>query len=193
MKKLFFVLLVLTTPLAARDLTWHEGSVVLTSREVLTGKITLEPGFDLVLLRTADSCLVLPAHKVLSLYFYDAGENINRKFVSLKENEDTRAPQHFYEVVLYGKVNVVRRLPFTRSRSREADAQDYVYFVQWENELTKLDRFKKDVYPSLLSSSGKMLTEFVSTNRLDPADAAQAIRILEYYNHTLVAGALARH
>jgi hypothetical protein len=192
-KKLFFLLLVLTTQLAARDLVWHDGSVVLASRKVLTGKITIESGFDLVLLRTADSCLVLPAHKVLSLYFYDAGENINRKFVSLKENEDARAPQHFYEVVLYGKVNVVRRLPFTRSRSKGADAQDYVYFVQWENALTKLDRFKKEIYPSLLSSSGKMLMEFVSANKLDPTDAAQAIRIIEYYNHTQVAGAVARH
>ncbi|SHH37944.1 hypothetical protein SAMN04488109_3936 [Chryseolinea serpens] len=193
MKKLFFLLLVLTTQITARELEWHDGSVVLASRKVLTGKITIESAFDLVLLRAGDSCLVLPAHKVLSLYFYDADENINRKFVSLKENEDTRAPQHFYEVVLYGKVNVVRRLPLTRPRRRGADAQDYVYFVQWENALTKLDHFKKDIYPTLLSSSGKMLGEFVSANRLDPADAAQAIRIIEYYDHTIVAGALARH
>ncbi|WP_160143519.1 hypothetical protein [Chryseolinea soli] len=193
MKKLFFVLLVLTTPLAARDLEWHDGSVVLASRNVLTGKIAMEPGFDLVLLRTADSCLVLPAHKILSLYFYDADENINRKFVSLKENENPRAPQHFYEVVLYGKVNVVRRLPFIKSRSKGADAHDYVYFVQQENALTKLDRFNKDIYPSLLSSSGSLLADFVSANRLDPTDAAQAIRIIEYYNHTQVAGTLARH
>jgi len=192
-KKLFFVLLVLTTPLAARDLEWHDGSVVLASRNVLTGKIAMEPGFDLVLLRTADSCLVLPAHKILSLYFYDADENINRKFVSLKENENPRAPQHFYEVVLYGKVNVVRRLPFIKSRSKGADAHDYVYFVQQENALTKLDRFNKDIYPSLLSSSGSLLADFVSANRLDPTDAAQAIRIIEYYNHTQVAGTLARH
>jgi hypothetical protein len=192
-KKLFFLLLVLTTQLAARDLVWHDGSVVLASRKVLTGKITIESAFDLVLLRTGDSCMVLPAHKVLSLYFYDADENINRKFVSLKENDEARAPQHFYEVVLYGKVNVVRRLPFIKARSKEADAQDYVYFVQWENELIKLDRFKKDIYPAMLSSSGKMLGEFVSANRLDPADAAQAIRIIEYYDHTIVAGALARH
>lgn len=192
MKKLFFLLLVLTTPLAARDLVWHDGSVVLASRKVLTGKITMEPGFDLVLLRTADSCLVLPAHKVLSLYFYDADENINRKFVSLKENEDTRAPQHFYEVVLYGKVNVVRRLPFTSVGRAGSDAQDYLYFVQWENELVKLSQFKKYIYPSLLSA-GETLSEFVSANKLDPADAAQAIRIIEYYNHTHVAGTLARH
>ncbi|AYB29701.1 hypothetical protein D4L85_03495 [Chryseolinea soli] len=185
--------MVLTTPLAARDLEWHDGSVVLASRNVLTGKIAMEPGFDLVLLRTADSCLVLPAHKILSLYFYDADENINRKFVSLKENENPRAPQHFYEVVLYGKVNVVRRLPFIKSRSKGADAHDYVYFVQQENALTKLDRFNKDIYPSLLSSSGSLLADFVSANRLDPTDAAQAIRIIEYYNHTQVAGTLARH
>jgi hypothetical protein len=126
-KTLVFLLWVLTTPLAARDLVWHDGSVVLASREVLTGKITMEAGFDLVLLRTADSCLVLPAHKVLSLYFYDADENINRKFVSLKESEDARAPRHFYEVVLYGKVNVVRRLRFIHRRSAGSDAQDYAY------------------------------------------------------------------
>lgn len=193
MKKLFFIFFVFTTSLSARDLVWHDGSVVLASREVLTGKITMEPGFDLLLLRTGDSCLVLPAHKVLSLYFYDAEENINRKFASLKENDSPLAPQHFYEVVLYGKVNVIRRLRQTKSRSTGLDALDYVYFVQRENELTKLERFKKDIYPALLSASDERLTEFVSSNKLDPADAAQAIRIIEYYNHTLVTGTLARY
>jgi len=191
-KKLFLLLWVLATSLAARDLEWHDGSVVLASREVLTGKITMASGFDLVLLKTKDSCLVLPAHKVLSFYFYDADENINRKFVSLKENKEARAPRHFYEVVLYGKINVVRRPRFTSSRCTESDAQDYVYFVQRENELMKLGQFKKEMYPSLVSSA-EMLSEFVSENKLDPADAAQAIRIIEYYNHTQVAGALARH
>jgi hypothetical protein len=59
--------------------------------------------------------------------------------------------------------------------------------------LIKLSQFKKDIYPALLFSSTEMLEEFVSTNKLDPADAAHAIRIIEYYNHTRVAGTLARH
>ena len=192
MKKLFFILFVLTTQLTAGDLVWHDGSVVLASREVLTGKITIEPDFDMVLLRTSDSCLVLPAHKVLSFYFYDADENINRKFVSLKENEDPRAPQHFYEVVLYGRVNVIRRLRFTGLRNAASDAEDYIYFAQWENALISLSQFKKDLYPSLLSS-GETLSEFVSANKFNPADVAHAIRIIEYYNHTPVAGTVARH
>ena len=38
MKKLFLLFFVLTTQLSARDLVWHEGSVVLASREVTLKK-----------------------------------------------------------------------------------------------------------------------------------------------------------
>ena len=49
------------------------------------------------------------AHKIRSLYFYDRGNNINRRYLSLKEDDGVRSSYHLYEIVITGKVDVLRR------------------------------------------------------------------------------------
>ena len=92
MKKIFCCLLFLNFQiLSAQSLVWFEGSVVLSTCEVLVGKISLKGDHDLVLFEQGGTRAVYPAHKIRSLYFYDRGSNINRRYLSLKEDDGVRS------------------------------------------------------------------------------------------------------
>ena len=180
-KVIFFSLLFVNFQiLFAQQQVWFEGSLVLSTCEVLVGRISVQPAYDLVLFEKDDSRMVYPAHKIRSLYFYDGAKNINRRFISWKEDDGVRASHQLYEVVITGKVDVLRRKK-EDAFSNQNEPLDFNYFVRCDNHLTPLKKFRRKVYPQLCSSANE-LENFVAANRLRTNQADNAIRIIEYYN-----------
>ncbi len=178
---LLFCLLFLNSALLfARETKWYEGSVVLKSSEVLTGEILIEPEYDLVLHRRNDKVDVYPAHKILSVYFYDADANINRRFISIKDSGLFNHHQ-LMEVVLRGEVSIYRKQKgFTGVGASDADG--FHYFTVCQDRLVDLLKFRTQVYPRLMESSGNELSIFIKDHKLNPNCSAHAIIIIKFYN-----------
>ncbi len=170
--------------LASKPVEWFDGSVVLHNQEVLTGKISIQAPFDVIVFRTASTRMVYPAHKIHSIFFYDADANINRRFVSIKDNSAFKTAYYLYEVVVAGEVSVLRRKIYTQSEVND-DATAYVYYTENTGDLTSLKKFRKEVYKNLLLTSGQRLSYFVQRNRLNPNDAAHAVMIVQEYNRLI--------
>jgi len=154
---------------------------VLSTCEVLVGKISIKDEHDLILFERDEKRTVYPAHKIRSLYFYDRGRNINRRYLSLKEDNGVRSTDHLYEIVVTGKVDVLRRKK-TSAFSEHPGELDFNYFVRYNDELLALRKFKKKVLPQLQSEPDTRLENFIAANKLRVDLPTGAIRIIEYYN-----------
>jgi len=185
MKSIFFGLLFVNFQmLYAQHEVWFEGSLVLSTCEVLVGEILPPAGYDVVLFEKDNSRMVYPAHKIRSLYFYDRDKNINRKFITVKDDDGVRSSHRLYEVVIAGTVDVLRRKK-EMSFSGQTEPLDFNYYVRCNNELTQLKKFRRKVYPQLQSQADDRLENFVASNKLRTNLPDNALRIIEYYN-TLV-------
>jgi hypothetical protein len=181
-KKIFFCLLFINFQiLNAQSLTWFEGSLVLSTCEVLVGKISIRDEHDLILFEQDEKRTVYPAHKIRSLYFYDRGSNINRKYLSLKDDNGIRSTDHLYEIVVTGKIDILRKKKMS-AFSEHPGELDFNYFIRYNDELLALTKFKKKVFPQLQAEPDTRLENFIAANNLRVDLPTSAIRIIEYYN-----------
>lgn len=176
----------------AETIDWHSGVVVLRSNEVLNGELALHPQHDLVLFRQGEQVSVYPAHRILSVYYYDEKFNINRKFTSIQQYATSFANYRLFEIVLLGEISVVRRAMAAALASQD-DAKEYHYYVRSGNDLVDARKFRSKLYNKLVESSG-VLQQYVKEKKLDPASTADIILIADFYNRHLPAeNAIARY
>ena len=174
---------------AADVVRWNQGVIVMSDGNVRQGELAYQMS-EMVLFRTAGEVSVLPAYKIHSFRYYDARENVNRKFVSRRSLSGT---MDFYEMIVVGEVSVVRRFSHQVITNRKkSDIDDYDYFVCLQDNLVPLKQFRNKVYPNLLTSSHQMEIQ-IKTHHLNPNRKADAIQIIQLYNkatsvETLVAG-----
>jgi hypothetical protein len=164
--------------LAADEPDWHEGMIVLKDGQVQRGKLAIH-SFELALFKTESGLEVYTPLKVKSIFYFDPHYNFYRKFVSV----DVRwgRPAAFYEVVVNGKLSVVRKLksPFVSCDER-SDKLDYKYFVKQGSQLLSLKDFKS-LYRRI-KSTNPALAEEIKLKKLNPAFEADAIRIVQLIN-----------
>lgn len=167
---------------------WYKGSVVLSNQQVVVGDISVYPTHHLIMFRTQEGTTVLPASKLESFFFYDAAANVNRKFISRTDQESILHQHQLYELVLTGAIPVLRKQVLSSEGSDDAD--DFNYFVLFENALIELRKFKRQVYPKIIRESEELLA-FVKGNNLDPAKPGNAVKIIRQYNTQSLPHALA--
>ena len=183
MKRIFFCLLLVNSQYTeAQSLKWYNGSVVLTSGDVISGKMVVEPSLDVLLVEQNNVRAVYSAHKIKSFYYYDEFSDINRRFISLQDKSTLYNHHQFFEIVVQGEVSVLRKQK-TRFL-HPSDALDFTYYVTYRNDLMLLKKFGRKVYPQLKTSMER-LEDFVWSNRLRAYDSSNSIRIIEYYNRQL--------
>jgi len=179
---LILSLFALSTSLYAKNLKWHEGAVVLNDDHIVTGEISIEPENDLIMLRADGSVNTYAFNKIQSFYFYDAEQNINRKFISLKDHDAAKNKSHLYEVVLRGRVNILRQPKNGLAQESNMSSDNFNYYVRMDNHLTNLTDFRKNVFPMLLHSFHDQIATFIYQNKLNPNSQDSAIKIIEFYN-----------
>ena len=151
---IFCFLLVGCHCLKSQSLQWFEGSLVQLDSQVLVGEISLAPAYDVVL--------------------------FSRRYVSLKIVDDVRSVHHLYEVVLKGKINVLRRKKLN-AFSIEIESIEYDYYIHCDDELLPLRKFKKMLYKNQLEADER-IRSFMAANRLTTALPEHILQIVKYYN-----------
>jgi hypothetical protein len=88
----------------------------------------------------------------------------------------------FFEVVIYGPVQVIRRLKSNVSPLEANEGHDYDFFCRFGNELTEMKSFKSTVFPLLVQLYGKELEDFISQNKLRLHDQVSVFSIVKKCN-----------
>jgi len=167
----------------AQQITWRSGSLVLDTDKVCVGELSVQDGYDLILFRIHDSVTVYPAYRIQSARCYDDAVNVNRKFISVKEDDVSHRAFHLYEVVLQGEWSILRKRKNTSVGFKILnDKEDYQYYLKSDDQLVSLMHFREIVYPQLLENSHNELLSFIAVNKLNPSEPASAIRIIDFYN-----------
>jgi hypothetical protein len=157
---------------------WHEGMIVMKDGQVHRGKLAIH-SFELALFKTQTGLEAFSPQKVKAVYYFDPHYNFYRKFVSV----DMRwgRPARFYEVVVNGKLGIVRKLraPYV-SCDKRSDKNDYDYYLKQGSKLVSLKDFKQ-VYKNI-ADHNPLLAQEVKLKKLNPAVEADAIRIVQLLN-----------
>jgi hypothetical protein len=164
----------------AESPVWYEGSLVLKSKEVIVGKLSVHPFHDIVLFKAGDELRVYTADKVQSFYFFDVQSNMNRKFISLQEKINAFTTHALYEVVLSGEIKVLRKV-IADYADPHNHRDSYHYSICMGEETIPIHKFRTKVYPGLISSSNS-LARRISETGWNPSIKADIILIIDYYN-----------
>jgi hypothetical protein len=159
----------------------YNGVIVDHHQEVIVSQLTVHAGFDAVIYKSkldTSTRVILPAHRVKSFRYFDNASNINRQFISLRHSGIYR----FYEIVIYGEVQVIRRLKRNKPSLETDEANDYNFFLWFRNDLIDLKKFKSIVYPLLVQRYGSELEDFVGQNKLQFLNVAAIFSIVKKCN-----------
>jgi hypothetical protein len=182
MRKLMtlFCLLSVNFLCVAGEPQWNNGVVVLQSEQILQGQIAIHQTYNVVMFRNEGEVQIYPAHKVRSLYYYDEGANINRKFITIRQKEYAVTHDVLYEIVLSGNISVLRKA-LSSFANLSDDALGYEYYVYYNQDILNIRKFRSRVYPKLVQGSASLET-YVGKHRLHPAFPSDIIQIVDYYN-----------
>ncbi len=170
----------------------YEGTIVLETNEIVTGLFYFEEKMNLLYKRKQTGLEIFPIYKVKALYFYDARENINRRYIKLA-NDKSRSnfPNQLYEVVLAGELKVLRKrktydFPDKGESSEltkaEENAYNYHYFIQFNEDLVEMCDFSKKVLPHMRNQHPRELGLLLKEYDWNIHQASGAIRLIDEYN-----------
>lgn len=154
------------------EYTWYQGTVVLLNNEVINAEISRAP-LETLLLRVNGKHAVLAAHQVKAYYYYDAEENINRRFEAYVQYYNNIPVVSFYECIVNGEWSVWRRQKIHRQVIEEKRMDAFSYFVKHNDRMVPLRSFKKELYPALAltcESNSQIRNEFKKLRPTKPAD-----------------------
>ena len=178
MRKLIVLVLATLTIAAYSQETWHHGVVVTSEDSVIVGEVLYESRFELVMIRHDSRPRVILAKHLKSFRYFDESQNVNRKFVRLSQDVNANKSR-IYEVVLTGKILVVRLPKLSSFRFSAEDTQHVYYFVR-DGKIEKLAKFRNRLYPEI-----RPLLELSEKEKgLDPNNLASAIRYIELFNRS---------
>ncbi len=160
---------------------WYEGSVTLRSDVVLRGDISIEDGYNVILLKIGDEIQVVPAFKIAFLQLYDDVSGRHHKFVSLHVGIGPARAFQFFEILVDGEVSVLKK-EVTAWYSVHLEVEDYEYFILCDNELMSISRFRKNIYPKLVKETEGALKRFVDDNNLLQYKLADVVVMIQFYN-----------
>jgi hypothetical protein len=179
---------------APHTLGWFPGIVILNNDEILNGDINYDYANDLVMCRQNDKIRTFGPQQASSFRYYNEETNILHDYeVYAFQKNDYYEQRGFFEIVLEGKVNYIRkrnRYPiyhtsegYLSGRSFRTDPQvvAYDYFVEMNGKLVKARHFKKEVLPILIANDQRIL-EFIKERRLRTYDIGDQIVLLNYHN-----------
>jgi hypothetical protein len=161
---------------------WFKGSLTLTNSRIVSGEISYQFNTDVVFVKMGgkESVMVFPAFRVEYFVYYDKDAQAQRKFVPLKISKGAGQHYQFYEVIVDGRISVVRQQNEMWYSLRQPTIE-YTYFVLTEESLMPLNVFRREVYRTLKKSSPEM-QEFVRKNRINPYDVDDTIQFIRFYN-----------
>lgn len=190
MKRLFFACFLLTCfHTHAESVNWRQGILVLKDQQVLVGNVIVQPALNVILFSTGTQSTFYHLDQVEYVTYHDPTAGLKRKFISLP-GDQKKGDRMFqlYEVVLMGRIAVIRKPIHTTYIPAVDDVGSFEYFVLENEQLVQLTQFRKKIFPGMEASySAGSLKLFMRRKRLDPNRNSDAIRLIEYYNDGTIA------
>ncbi|WPP49500.1 hypothetical protein [Catalinimonas niigatensis] len=184
----------LQAQLSNRSTIWYPGIIILNNNEIIKGDISYNYAYDIVMCKEGELTKTFTTHQVSSFKYFDEEDNLFHEYITLS-NEVTSEYQKkaFYEVVLEGDINYVRkrnRFPAyhakegylaTRNAHMNKHKVCYEYFVHYDNDLIKSRRFKQEVLP-IMESKEYSISAYMREKQLKTYNIGDQIELVEYYN-----------
>lgn len=180
--RVVMLLMMTTCSVASFAEEWYQGSVVLKSKSVLRGEVSVRHGYDVVFFRVSDQISVIPAFKIAYINLFDEALQAERRFVSLNIGVGASHAFKFFELLVDGEVTILRR-ELTVWYSLHLDLTDFEYFVLYDEEIMELHKFRKKIYPTLVENSEGVLESYVKSNQLNPKALEDILDMTQYYNN----------
>lgn len=160
---------------------------MLKDNKVLVGRVTIQPALNVILFQSEDRSAFYQLDRVDYVTYHDQDANLSRKFLSLSLPANDRNSHHLYEVVLSGRISVIRK-PRSAYIPEVTDVGSFDYFVMENGRAIELTQFRKKVFPAMEASCNKsQLKSFMREKGLDPNDNKDALRLIEYFNEGAIA------
>lgn len=171
--------------------TWHEGKIVLTSADTLTGLVRYDLRQDLVHFTDRRNNAVYTAQKVLFFEIFDVSLTGYRTFFALPYSTATgyRTPV-FFELLEDGKLTLLSREYFEERRYHSPHMMgsysvqvvvDRFYFFTERGEVEEFSGNRNDLFRRMGSRSSDV-EEFVRQNRLRLDEKPDLRRAVAFYN-----------
>ena len=174
---------------------WYEGTVMLNNRESLVGTMSFHGAEDLVRVKEGEKIKVYTAYQVNAVEYYDAALDVARRIESKQVIEENgRTYRRFFEVVLEGGINVVRRptqhigpqRKVDTYRSREdillEQVNGYEYYTYIAGHLQKIKHFRAQLLPLLLQEHRSEMEKFLKENQIDTNLLSHNLMVINYFN-----------
>jgi hypothetical protein len=157
----------------AGDIVWHKGSVVLATKEVVVGHVARQ-SHELLLFKDGKGEIsVLPAHKISSFRYHDAGENVNRSFVM--------ASNKFYERVVNGRISVWRIQKSFDQFINENEPQLFDFYIEDQKKVSPIKFFRAKFFDRIRE---ELELQLVAYKHLDPNTKHGALSLILLYNQS---------
>ena len=178
---------------------WYEGAIRTTDGEKIEGNFAIVYSHETLLLQNGKAYRAIPAFKISDFQFYDQGKNIRRKYRVILNEDGNKRKYEFYEEVVGGNMNVVRkkkrilgidkfdnyqqdrRFNFLRHATRY-ESDNYNYFVYEEGSLVPIQKFKKRILSKMMDKYGNEISDFVNSRGIKTLEIVDCVRLVCFYN-----------
>jgi len=174
---------------------WHEGEIVLTSGDTLSGFIKYDLETDIVQFSDDEKTInTYTARKFIHFEIFDKLSGRFRRFYVLPYNiqGDYNAPIIF-ELILEGRKltllsreaieHQVTNYPYSVGGSYTRLELVYThYFLTDEGEIVKFEGKKKDLYTGVMSKRSQEIKKFLKNNKVRVDSRKGIVKAVSYYN-----------
>jgi hypothetical protein len=200
--KLYLLLLLFPSfSQAVPPLNWFEGTIVFDDLQVLEGLVSYDEQREVICFKKHEQVQAFSAAQVRNFRFFDTEMRILRRFETKKiyQEQDNYISKAFFEIVLDGEIEVVRRAKKTRHsvdnnsriKTHIEIAQDqirgYDYYIYFEGVVLELRNFKREILPLLMSTHRDEIAGYIKQHHINDGLLSHNIMLINYYNTIITA------
>ncbi len=180
---------------------WHEGKVVLLSKDTIKGKIKYDLVNDLIQVEANNVLKTYSARKILFFEIFDVTINSYRQFYSLPYNvqPNYKVPLLF-EVLYAGRLSLLCREEIVTETAQPYNYSPYYYSPSYSGTRTKLAykyyfmdekgkiilySLKKRDLLSFFPKKRREVEQYIKKNHLKHDNMRDLVRLTAYYNALL--------
>ena len=172
---------------------WHNGIVVTTDQDTISGEIKYDFPTNMVTLVKNESVIAFSSHKLIYFEIYDKVYKSYREFYTISyKNAANYATPILFELQYEGVLSLLSRekivletsslgygygLPIV---SQPSVRYDY-FFLTKAGKLTQFSGSKKELLRILAKKKNELQT-FIKSNRLKTDELRDLVRIIAFYN-----------
>lgn len=175
-------------------LEWYKGAIVLSSHDVVTGDVSYNPTYDVVLHRSEGKMQTFTASQVNYFHIINKHTGQMRRFVALPHQSSLNflyERNYFFEILLSGEVTFLRKTNKNRGFIHHAqksaklsrlnlDNLCYNYYMLHNEALVRVKNFEKDALPLLTHADG--IHEYIEARNIKKFTPRNQLVVIHFYN-----------